>query len=490
MIYQYDQALPMPTKDLYDTQIMQMAVAAAKDMYDRGEKRIDDFYKKYEDFYSPITGATEDVYNTGIGRIRGIINDLYGRGIDPLRSAEGRAIVSQAIRETDIARINARKQEAEMAKQYIKNRDIAIMNGTYDPDVERAVNGGKLLEEWTADDGYWKSTAPIKYMSQDDMISPLAKALNPEFDAVRTAQENNGYDYKTVSEDRIRQMVADNLDDLISKSTMGKYYYDQALKQAGDDPQLARQILAEQYVQAAKKHTKEDREINQYTYYKMQSEERRKAAAEDDARAMKQMEKRLALEYHYKDLENKEAQIQKLNNTGRRSNDGYPNIFDSADRNPNSYVNVKPGYQYENKIDPASRHMLNDGNGNFVIYSKNVKDAIDRGDIVSENGQMFKSDTFSTAGDLFIETSTAVIKDPIYKDKDGKTKKQYGYYIKARLYKAERNEKGEVVKDDKGKSKAVPVNEKSGGTVLIRIKERDANYAEQQKKDRSVDTTN
>jgi hypothetical protein len=31
-----------------------MALATAKDMYERGEKRIDDFYNKYEDFYSPF----------------------------------------------------------------------------------------------------------------------------------------------------------------------------------------------------------------------------------------------------------------------------------------------------------------------------------------------------------------------------------------------------------------------------------------------------
>ena len=83
----------MPTKDLYDTAVMQMAITAAKDMYDRGEKRIDEFYDKYGDFYSPIASDVDYVYNEGEGKLKKAIADLYARGIDPVRSAEGRAAV-------------------------------------------------------------------------------------------------------------------------------------------------------------------------------------------------------------------------------------------------------------------------------------------------------------------------------------------------------------------------------------------------------------
>jgi hypothetical protein len=36
MVYAYDRAIPLPIQDLYDTQIMSMAINAAKDMYDKG----------------------------------------------------------------------------------------------------------------------------------------------------------------------------------------------------------------------------------------------------------------------------------------------------------------------------------------------------------------------------------------------------------------------------------------------------------------------
>ena len=54
MVYAYDRAIPLPVKDLYDTQVMAMSINAAKDMYEKGQKQIDDFYNKYGDFISPI----------------------------------------------------------------------------------------------------------------------------------------------------------------------------------------------------------------------------------------------------------------------------------------------------------------------------------------------------------------------------------------------------------------------------------------------------
>jgi hypothetical protein len=69
-----------------------MSIAAAKDMYEKSEKRIDDFYKNYGDFKSPFAKDMAE-YQNMINRPTAIINELYANGIDPLRSAEGRAAV-------------------------------------------------------------------------------------------------------------------------------------------------------------------------------------------------------------------------------------------------------------------------------------------------------------------------------------------------------------------------------------------------------------
>lgn len=43
----------MPTKDLYDTQMMAMAINAAKTERDTAEERLETLNKLYGDFYSP-----------------------------------------------------------------------------------------------------------------------------------------------------------------------------------------------------------------------------------------------------------------------------------------------------------------------------------------------------------------------------------------------------------------------------------------------------
>ena len=46
MTYAYDDWVQLPTKDLYDTAIMKMAIEAAKDMYDKGEAKTKEHLNK------------------------------------------------------------------------------------------------------------------------------------------------------------------------------------------------------------------------------------------------------------------------------------------------------------------------------------------------------------------------------------------------------------------------------------------------------------
>lgn len=479
MIYQYDQALPLPTKDLYDTQVMQMAVAAAKDMYEKGEKRIDDFYKKYEDFYSPIAGATEDVYNTGVGRIKNIITDLYSKGIDPIRSVEGRAAIAQAIRDTDVAKINARKQEAEFAKEYIKNRNVAILNGTYDPDVERAING-KLLEDWTAEDGYWRATSPVKYVSKEDMIAPLAEAMTPEFDPILTAQRKDGFDYKTVSEDRLRKMIDDNIDDIITKGQMGQFYYDQALKQTGDRDS-AKELLKEQFFQMAKKHTKETREANPYATIKYRTDESIRAAKAEDA-----------LKHYYEDLQwdidgdnklnaeeleykrqYKEAQIKHLA-SGKKTGDDV-DIFDVTMENPDTYERYLPAKAYDERIMTNSEKIAELGDGTYSVSKKDMNSLMQSGDILSINGKALNTNELGTSDyNRYLIPSGKLV-----------YKKGKGYYVVCKLQtqnpKVDNN--GNAEKDSKGniiyQYNTARVGGSNDGKVLVKVKRR--SYDKQKK---------
>lgn len=173
MVYAYDQWAQMPVKDLYDTQIMAMSIAAAKDMYEKGQKQLEDFNNKYGDFMSPIA-KDMDWYNQNVtGKVRDTINNLYANGIDPLRSAEGRAAVAQLIYSMPTGDIAKLRQSAEAAKEYIKNRGILEAAGKWDPNFERFANQGSMLEDWdTMSNGVWNRTSPAELKTLKELTEP------------------------------------------------------------------------------------------------------------------------------------------------------------------------------------------------------------------------------------------------------------------------------------------------------------------------------
>ena len=68
MVYAYDKWIELPTKDIYDTQMMLASINAAKDMYDKGQAAIKDFYKTYGDFTSPFRKDME-AYDAIVNKI-------------------------------------------------------------------------------------------------------------------------------------------------------------------------------------------------------------------------------------------------------------------------------------------------------------------------------------------------------------------------------------------------------------------------------------
>lgn len=173
MIYAGDEVVPMPVKDLYDTQIMAMSINAAKDMYEKGYKQMEDFYTKYGDFISPIQ-KDMDWYNKNVtGKAQSLINYLYQNGVDPLRSAEGRAAISQLIYSMPTGDIAKLKQSAETAKEYIKNRGALQASGKWDPNFERFANQGRTIEDWdTINDGSWTRTSPAEVKTLKELTEP------------------------------------------------------------------------------------------------------------------------------------------------------------------------------------------------------------------------------------------------------------------------------------------------------------------------------
>lgn len=118
MLYAYDNWVQLPTKDIYDTQMMAMAINAAKDMYEKGQDEIKDFTKTYGDFMSPFAKDMER-YGEMVGGVKDTINRMYAAGIDPLRSAEGRAILSRLTNSINPAEFNMMRANAKTGYAYL-----------------------------------------------------------------------------------------------------------------------------------------------------------------------------------------------------------------------------------------------------------------------------------------------------------------------------------------------------------------------------------
>ena len=224
---------------------------------------------------------------------------MYANGEDPLRTAEGRAKIAQLSRSIDTAAIAKRKEAAENAKMYKAAAQKLKAEGLYSEDLERYMLGGKTLEEWdTERDGLFTATSPTKYKTMDDIIEPMVNHLEPIYDEALTKAMKDGKNHYTVSEDRIRDVIDDNLPDLIMNKTVGGYYYQQALKQTGD-PNKAIELLKDWYVDRAKDHVRHKEEVDPYSLDDYKTANQIKADNARTANDMRAASHAAALKYDY-----------------------------------------------------------------------------------------------------------------------------------------------------------------------------------------------
>lgn len=328
MVFAGDQWLQMPVRDLYDTQMMSMALNAAKDMYDKGQKRIDDFYEKYGDFTSPIQKDMDWYHQNVTGKVSDFVNQMYANGIDPLRSQEGRTMVAQLVRSIPVGDIAKVRQSAETAKEYVKNAGRLAAQGLLNQDAEQNYFG-RNLNTWDTinGNGVWAYSSPIENKTMDELIEPIVKNLDYTYDEARTKQANDGNDYYTVTEDRIRQTIADSMADLMTDKTMGGYYYNKALMETGD-PTKAKALYTDWLVNRAKDHLKEKFTPNEW----------------------KMLEKKHRYDVQLENLKHQHA-IDRQNNKNGGATGSAKSTYDFAsdiyDKGLNNIIGNPGGYLYE-----------------------------------------------------------------------------------------------------------------------------------------------
>lgn len=206
MVYAYDQWAQMPVKDLFDTQMMLASVEAAKDMYEKGLAEMKDFRKEYGDFYTPFAKDMQ-AYSNIVGRVQDKINELYDRGIDPLRSAEGRAIITREINSIDPTTLNAMRANAKFGTAYLSALADLQAKGLYDAsaeDMRLSELGIDPFSEFSTigPNGQlrtWNQLSPIQFQTLKDATDDWYKTRQPHLlnkEDVESFVDSNGNPYQ------------------------------------------------------------------------------------------------------------------------------------------------------------------------------------------------------------------------------------------------------------------------------------------------------
>lgn len=222
MVYAYDQWAPLPTKDLYNTQLMLASINAAKDMYDKAESSLKEYYAKYGDFYSPIKKDMDWYQRNVIDPVQTSISNMYDSGVDPLRSAEGRSQLMRLAASAPVGEINKRKVAAKAAEEYLKNIGQLQAQNKYDPGFEKFVlaqQGLPMLDSWdTGVNGIWTRTAPAEFQT-------LNQATAHWFDNMEGSDKGTkgGYDYFGIDDSDLEDVANPHIQGF-TDSLLGKYY--------------------------------------------------------------------------------------------------------------------------------------------------------------------------------------------------------------------------------------------------------------------------
>lgn len=234
MVYSYDRNIQMPTKDLYDTQIMAMALNVAKDEYEKAEKRLDDLNKLYGDFYSPSDADMKNWQTYVVDPIKNQLDDLYASGIDPTRSAEGKAILARTSRNLPYDKINQLKQSAAVMQENIKNAAELQARNLYDPEYAKFLK--QYPKTWdTINQGVFSYASPTALPTWHDTVSPYydkrtAMPLTQEEMAAEGYQFDPMKNYTGYIQKHIEQVADANLPAYL-RTPEGQYRQYQAKQQ-------------------------------------------------------------------------------------------------------------------------------------------------------------------------------------------------------------------------------------------------------------------
>lgn len=236
MVYGADRIVQMPVMQLYDTGLMQSAINNARYMYEKAEKRMDDFYEKYGEFMSPFQ-KDMDRYSQIINTFKKGIDDLYASGEDPLRTSTGRAKLAALTRSVDPAEFSRMKANAKMGYEYLSGIEKARANNQFDEDYENFLlnqAGIGPFDEFSSEGGkMWNRPMPGVYKDLNSWTHHLFDDMDLSYDA-ELSKKYPGYLAYTKSRDTMNTIVSNNIAELL-KTDLGKYQLQKIINSIPDN---------------------------------------------------------------------------------------------------------------------------------------------------------------------------------------------------------------------------------------------------------------
>lgn len=239
MVYAYDQWAQMPTIDLYDTQMMSIAINAAKDMYEKGQQQIKEFNSTYGDFITPIA-KDQDYYNKNVlDPVRNTIEAIYAAGGDPLRSPEARALISRAINSVNSGEVSKLKQSAENAREFLKAKQKLELQGLYNPLYSKYDHPDMSTYSTLGPEGsgIWEKLSPTPYQNIADFSKSYFDNIKP---ITRSASKNGiSYTKSEITKDDLHNIADAHFNDLVN-TPQGQLMYKKLLDDFNGDKEAAR----------------------------------------------------------------------------------------------------------------------------------------------------------------------------------------------------------------------------------------------------------
>lgn len=468
MIYAYDQQAQMPVRDLFDTQMMAMAINAAKDMYDKQERRIEKFKDEYGKFYSP-TQSHMDFYNENFNTGK-FLDDLYSRGIDPLRSAEGRAAVQQWINSRPIGELEQYKKSAENYQKFQDNVAELQNKGLYDPEFQDFVLNGKNINNLKRGE-IWDVTAATPYQNLSQYTGYLFDKMEDE---LIESDPKTGLDWYGVSREKRDQALTGALPEILS-TDIGRYHYMKSKKAAEDA--LGRRLTEAEATQAFKNNVLQSTSKYEHRTPKENPEYKRKRdyyydVALDTARTNNDIRRQKELRKNTPGFDEKGNAIKGYTKNEKSS----INIFREAearatdDGKMKDHTRYVPGAQYKQHIDPVyapdSRTVMKDSDTGATIETFTYNNR------TMKNMEIYKVKDDGTLQKRYIKhnddadytfTPTGFMRSRYVNGK-------YEYYISGTFSK--------TIQDEDGNEKTVNLkgSDNSDEIYYIPVKERMGNY--------------